>query len=77
MAKNINPHTSLLIINTPHNPTGMVWHRAALDRLANLVRDSNALILSDEVYEHMVHDGAQHHSVSSHPELAERSFGKT
>ena len=70
----INLKTRLIIINTPHNPTGMVWQRADLDRLALLVKDTSTLILSDEVYEHMVYDGAQHHSVASHPELAARSF---
>lgn len=74
LAKAINPKTRLIIISTPHNPTGMVWNKSDLDRLASLVRDTSALILSDEVYEHMVYDGAQHHSVSSHPELAARSF---
>ena len=70
----INPKTRLIIINSPHNPTGMVWEKADLNRLADLLRNTNALILSDEVYEHMVFDGAQHHSVASHPELAARSF---
>ena len=74
LTKAINPKTRLIIINTPHNPTGMVWTESDLDRLANLVRNSSALILSDEVYEHMVYDGAKHHSVASHPELAARSF---
>ena len=74
LAKAINSKTRLIIINTPHNPTGMVWSKADLDSLANLVRNTSALILSDEVYEHMVYDGAQHHSVASHPELAARSF---
>ncbi|QWE21325.1 pyridoxal phosphate-dependent aminotransferase [Polynucleobacter sp. AP-Kolm-20A-A1] len=74
LAKAIHSKTRLIIINTPHNPTGMVWGTADLDKLANLVRNTSALILSDEVYEHMVYDGAQHHSVASHPELAARSF---
>ena len=74
LANAIISKTRLIIINTPHNPTGMVWQRADLDRLALLVKDTSALILSDEVYEHMVYDGAQHHSVASHPELAARSF---
>ena len=74
LANAINPKTRLIIINTPHNPTGMVWDKADLDRLATLVRDTSALILSDEVYEHMVYDGTKHHSVASHPELAARSF---
>ena len=52
----------------------MVWQKADLDRLAQLVKNTSVLILSDEVYEHMVYDGAAHHSVASHPELAARSF---
>ncbi len=74
LAKAINAKTRLIIINTPHNPTGMVWERADLNRLADLVRNTSTLILSDEVYEHMVFDGAKHYSVASHPELATRSF---
>ena len=74
LAKAINPKTRLLIINSPHNPTGMVWEKTDLDRLAQLVKNTPTLILSDEVYEHMVYDGAAHHSVASHPELAARSF---
>jgi len=74
LEKAINPKTRLLIINTPHNPTGMVWQTADLDRLARLLKNTSTLILSDEVYEHMVYDGAKHHSVASHPELAARSF---
>ena len=74
LANAINPKTRLILINTPHNPTGMVWDKSDLDHLAALVRDTSALILSDEVYEHMVYDGAKHHSISSHPELAARSF---
>ena len=52
----------------------MVWQKEDLDRLAALVKGTSTLILSDEVYEHMVYDGAAHHSVASHPELAARSF---
>jgi methionine aminotransferase len=74
LAKAINTKTRLVIINTPHNPTGMVWQSSDLERLANLVRNTNALILSDEVYEHMVFDGHEHISIASHPELAARSF---
>jgi methionine aminotransferase len=74
LAKAINPKTRLLMINSPHNPTGMVWQKADLDRLAQLVKNTSILILSDEVYEHMVYEGAAHHSVASHPELAARSF---
>jgi methionine aminotransferase len=74
LARALNPKTRLIIINTPHNPTGMVWEKSDLNCLADLIRNTNTLILSDEVYEHMVYDGAQHHGVASHPELAARSF---
>ncbi len=74
LASTINSKTRLIMINSPHNPTGMVWNVADLDRLALLVKDTEVLILSDEVYEHMVYDGAHHHSVASHPALAARSF---
>jgi len=74
LAKAINSKTRLLLINSPHNPTGMVWQKSDLDRLALLVKNTSTLILSDEVYEHMIYDGAVHHSIASHPELAARSF---
>ena len=85
IAASITPKTRLIIINSPNNPTGTVLSRADLDSLAALLREpQNApiLVLSDEVYEHMVFDGAPHVSVSSHAELASRalvisSFGKT
>jgi methionine aminotransferase len=74
LAKAINSNTRLVMINSPHNPTGMVWQTEDLNRLAELVRPTNALICSDEVYEHMVYDNQLHQSVSRHPELKERSF---
>ncbi len=74
LAKAITPKTRLLLINSPHNPTGMVWQRSDLDRLADLLSDTNVLVCSDEVYEHMVFDRQQQHSASSHPALAARSF---
>ena len=74
LARAINTQTRLIIINTPHNPTGMVWQKSDLDQLAELVKDSNTLILSDEVYEHMVYDNITHQSVATHPLLASRSF---
>jgi methionine aminotransferase len=74
LEKVINSKTRLIMINTPHNPTGMVWQRSDLDKLAALVKNTNALILSDEVYEHMVYDGARHESIARHPELVNRSF---
>ena len=70
----ITPRTRMILINTPHNPCGSVWSAADLDALAALVRDSDILVLSDEVYEHIVFDGVLHQSVLRHAELAERSF---
>jgi methionine aminotransferase len=74
--------TRMILINSPHNPTGAVLSAADLEELAAIVRDTDIVVLSDEVYEHIVYDGAQHESVLRHPELAERSivissFGKT
>lgn len=70
----IGPRTRLVMINTPHNPTGATLTRGDLDALADLLRDSEILVLSDEVYEHIIFDGRRHESVLGHPELAERSF---
>ncbi len=74
--------TRMIILNSPHNPTGAVLDAADLDTLAELVRDRPIVIVSDEVYEHIVFDGARHESLLRHTELAERSlvissFGKT
>jgi methionine aminotransferase len=82
VAAAVNGKTRLIIINTPHNPTGSVLRAADMRALADIVRGTDVLILSDEVYEHMVYDGQQHESVCRHPELAARafvvsSFGKT
>jgi methionine aminotransferase len=74
LAAAITPNTRLLLINTPHNPTGTVWREHDMRRLEAIVRGTNVLILSDEVYEHMVYDGAPHESVARYPELAQRSF---
>jgi methionine aminotransferase len=82
VATAVTARTRLIILNTPHNPTGSTLAAQDLDQLAGIVRDSNILLIADEVYEHMVYDGAQHVSLSSHEVLAERvfvisSFGKT
>ncbi|WP_295996328.1 pyridoxal phosphate-dependent aminotransferase [Rugamonas sp.] len=74
VAAAVTPKTRLIIINTPHNPTGTVLRAADLRALADIVRGTDVLILADEVYEHMVYDGARHESVSRYPELAARSF---
>ena len=70
----ITPRTRLLFINTPHNPSGAMLAAADMAALADIVRDTGVLILSDEVYEHIVFDGRVHESVLRYPELAERSF---
>ncbi|HIF75963.1 MAG TPA: aminotransferase class I/II-fold pyridoxal phosphate-dependent enzyme [Porticoccaceae bacterium] len=70
----ITKNTKLIIINSPHNPCGSIFDRKDLDRLADLIRNKDILVLSDEVYEHMVFDGQKHESVLSHHELREKSF---
>ena len=82
VAAAIKPRTRMIVINTPHNPTGSILRQADLDALAAIVDGTGILVLSDEVYEHMVFDGQPHASVARHPVLAERafvvsSFGKT
>ena len=74
VASAITAQTKLIIINSPHNPCGTILRRADLDQLAALIRDRNILVLSDEVYEHMVYDGLQHESVLGHEELKDKSF---
>jgi methionine aminotransferase len=78
----VTPSTRMVVINTPHNPTGTILRQADLEALVAIVQDTQILVLSDEVYEHMVFDGEPHASVARHPALAERafvvsSFGKT
>lgn len=82
VAAAVSAKTRLILINSPHNPTGTVLRAADLDALTDIVRGTDILILSDEVYEHMVYDGQRHESVCRRPELAARafvvsSFGKT
>jgi methionine aminotransferase len=82
VAAAVTPRTRMIVVNTPHNPTGTILRQADLDALADIVAGTGILVLSDEVYEHMVYDGQPHASVSRHPVLAERafvvsSFGKT
>ncbi len=82
----ITPRTRLIIINTPHNPSGAVWSADDLRQLEALLRDTSIIVLSDEVYEHMVFadgpTGGRHESLARYPGLRERSiivssFGKT
>ncbi len=78
----INPKTRMIILNSPHNPTGAVLSAEDLNILAELVRDTSIILLSDEVYEHIIFDGHTHQTLLKHDELAQRSlvvssFGKT
>jgi methionine transaminase len=78
----VSPRTRLVMINTPHNPVTTVIPASELNILADILRSTDALVLSDEVYEHMIYDQARHASIVEHPELYERgiavfSFGKT
>jgi len=70
----IGERTRLVIVNSPHNPACTMLSRADLDRLAEAIRDRDILVLSDEVYEHVVFDGREHASVLAHTELSGRSF---
>lgn len=82
VAAAITGKTRMIIVNSPHNPTGSVFGEHDIERLTALTRNTDIVILSDEVYEHVVFDGDIHHSMARHPQLAERSvivssFGKT
>ncbi len=82
IAAAITPRTRAILVNSPHNPSATIWRQADFDRLAEILRPTEVLLISDEVYEHMVYDGERHASASAHPELAARafvvsSFGKT
>lgn len=82
IAAALSPKTRAIVINTPHNPSATVWTAAEMEQLATLLRPTDVFVIADEVYEHMVYDGARHESVARHPELAQRafivsSFGKT
>ena len=82
IAAAITPRTRAILVNSPHNPSATIWRSADFDQLAEILRPTDALLISDEVYEHMVFDGERHASASAHPELAARafvvsSFGKT
>jgi methionine transaminase len=82
VAAAVTPRTRMIMLNSPHNPTGSIVGEADIRALSDIVRGTNILLLSDEVYEHMVYDGKRHESLCRYPELAERafvisSFGKT
>jgi methionine aminotransferase len=70
----ITPRTRLIMLNTPHNPTGAILRSADMEQLRSIVKDTNIFIHSDEVYEHLVFDGLPHESILRYPDLLERSF---
>jgi methionine transaminase len=78
----LSPRTRVILINSPHNPTGTILGEADMRELAAVLQGTAALVVADEVYEHIVFDGARHESLARYPEIAERavvisSFGKT
>ncbi len=70
----ITPRTRMLMINSPHNPSGAMLSADDMGTLIDILRGTDIVLLSDEVYEHIIYDGARHESVLRYPELAERSF---
>ncbi|MCZ8294966.1 MAG: pyridoxal phosphate-dependent aminotransferase [Hylemonella sp.] len=74
IAAAITPKTRAILINSPHNPSGMVWTKEEMLQLQELLDPTDILVISDEVYEHMVFDGKQHESAARFPALAARSF---
>lgn len=74
IAAAISNKTRLIIINTPHNPSATVWSDQDMQQLDDLLANTDILVLSDEVYEHMVFDGGHHQSVARFKNLADRSF---
>lgn len=82
VSRMISHRTRMIILNTPHNPTGAVLSKEDLDKLYNITKNTDIIILSDEVYEHLIFDGKKHYSLSAYAGLADRSiiiasFGKT
>jgi methionine transaminase len=80
--KLINHRTRMIVINTPHNPSGAVWSNQDMQELEKLVVGTDIIVLSDEVYEHLIFDGQEHQSIARFPQLARQgmavySFGKT
>ena len=74
VAAKISAKTKMIIINSPHNPTGTVWSKNDVLQLERLTKNTNIIVLSDEVYEHMIFDGEQHQSICCFKDLKNRSF---
>ena len=72
--QHITPNTKMIMLNTPHNPTGSVLGSSDIEQLRQIVKDTGIFILSDEVYEHLIYDGKKHESILRYPDLLERSF---
>ena len=72
--KLITPKTKMVVLNTPHNPTGRILSKDDMQKLEDILRPTNIILLSDEVYEHIVFDGKDHESACRYPDLANRSF---
>ena len=70
----LSSKTRLIILNSPHNPTGAVFTETDISALKDILLDTDVLLLSDEVYEHIIFDGLRHESISRYPELVKRSF---
>ena len=70
----ITPKTRMIVINTPNNPTTSVFSAEDMRAFENILRNTNIIVVADEVYEHLIYDGHQHQSVARFPGLAERSF---
>jgi methionine transaminase len=70
----ITPRTRMIMLNTPHNPTGSVLDKQDMQQLQEIVQDTEIIILSDEVYEHLIFDGLPHESILKYPDLLQRSF---
>jgi methionine transaminase len=80
--RKVSARTRLIMINTPHNPTGMIWDATDVEELGRVLQSTDAMVVSDEVYEHILFDGARHESLACYPAIADRavvisSFGKT
>jgi len=74
VARAITPKTRMIVVNTPNNPTTSVFSAEDMRMLEGLLRNTDIIVVSDEVYEHLVYDGHRHQSVACYPGLAERSF---
>jgi methionine aminotransferase len=80
--RKVSSRTRAIVINSPHNPTGMMWTADDFRELGRVLQNTDAIVIGDEVYEHIVFDGARHESLARYPEIAERavvisSFAKT